>query len=137
MIKDVSNLRSEIEVNACFSNAGIGLIYAIDNIWVPESTLLFLEQDVVVVLPNLGLSRLIAETLAWPRRSVPGAGLESQRTCLAFYANSIHFPTFLKPYHGAGFKTSDIEENTATCSRLVYMSKKDGSIESYVRIFFE
>ena len=91
IIKEVSDLRSELEVFACFSNAGSGLMYAIDSILVPESTLFFPEQDVVGMIPNLGLGRLIAETLqASSRRLVPGAGFESLMTCSACCANIVH-----------------------------------------------
>ena len=75
----------------CFSNLNLGLIYAIDYILVPESILFFPEQDIVGLMPNVGLSRLVAETLqASSRRPIHGAGLEFQRTCSACCANSIH-----------------------------------------------
>ena len=40
-------------------------------------------------------------------------------------------------FRRAMIKISDIEEYTATCSRLFYRSKEDGLIESYRDIFFD
>ena len=47
------------------------------------------------------------------------------------------FPAFLDLIMELGFKTSDIEDNTATCSRRIHVSEKDGSIESYGKIFLK
>ena len=47
------------------------------------------------------------------------------------------FPAFLDLVMELGLKTSDIEDNTATCSRRIHVSEEDGSIESYGKIFFE
>ena len=47
------------------------------------------------------------------------------------------FPALLDLVMDLGFKTSDVEDNTATCSRRTHVSEEDGSIESYGKIFFE
>ena len=71
------------------------------------------------------LESIVSQANSWSRLRI-----SQDMFCLLcqFYST---FPAFLDLVMELGFKTSDIEDNCATCYRRIHLSEEDSSIEIY------